>query len=577
MTIAIRARDFRGLVSADISCSPIALLAGENFAAKTSVLQAAAAALTGEPLAAFELKAKDAAALVHDGAAKATVEISGPDGAAYLEWPDCRLSTKGQPPRASAVATGLASLVTTPLKERLTMLEPYLPIAPTKDDLTAELDEYFDTEALDRLWTLIDQDGWNATHKRQVENRAKASGQWEAATGERWGPAKARDWRPEGYYPGLDDYSDEELEQRIKAAGEVLEEAVRNQAVDEAELQRLEQLAAYLPERRKALEEATSTEAASTAAYDAAQLARSKLPDTSGGTGIACPHCGNLLTIKRDLAATTLEKFAALTDEKATRLKIADADGALSHARAQAATARAALAAAAQAVRESEAAVNAYNDALGRPHPSTSQAIEVARGHEANARDALTIKRQLRHAEEAALRWNLLQRVVDVLAPTGLRQKKLGSGLAAFNSELGELSAAATWLPVALVEISPFAYDNQGRQSTSPAEITATYKGRPYLLLSESEQFRVRTVLQLAMARRDESSMVVIDRADLLVGSGREELFELLAHCGLPALVAMSLTRPSLAPELAKWNLGGTWWISDGVAAPLAEAMKAAA
>jgi hypothetical protein len=557
MTIAIRAQNFRGLVKAELTVAPIALLAGENFAAKTSVLQAAAAALAAESgllFRALELKEKDAALLVHDGAAKAIIEISGPDGAAYLEWPACRLSTKGQPPRASAVATGLVSLATTAPKERLTMLEPYLPIAPTKEDLIAELDEYFDPEALDQLWGLIDRDGWTATHKRQAENGTKAKGQWEAATGEHWGSVKSKNWRPEGYYPALDDYTEEELEQRARAAGDALEEAVRNQAVGEAEMQRLQQLAGALPDREAALELALKALRKAQENVDAARKARANLPDTGAASGIACPHCGGLLTIKRDLAATTLEKFTAAANAKDIRLAIADADGTLSRCQGAVATAGSAHNAAEQAVRESRTAAAAYEEAKSRQ--GSTQSIEVARGHEANARDALKFKRQLEHAETAAARWELLQRVIDVLAPTGLRQKKLAGGIDAFNKALGELCGAANWRQVAVTE-----------------DIAVTYAGRPYALLSESEQFRVRTVLQLAMAMRDQSGMVVIDRADLLVGSGREELFNLLARCEMPALVAMSLARPGLAPELSKWNLGGTWWISDGVAVPLAEAM----
>ena len=100
--------------------------------------------------------------------------------------------------------------------------------------------------------------------------------------------------------------------------------------------------------------------------------------------------------------------------------------------------------------------------------------------------------------------------------------------------------------------------------------------GRPYALLSSSEQFRSRAALQLAMARLDQSSMVVIDGADILDAPARSGLFALLDEAGLPALVCMTLNRREQVPDLEAAGLGQSYWISGGVAQPLHEPAEAA-
>ena len=80
--------------------------------------------------------------------------------------------------------------------------------------------------------------------------------------------------------------------------------------------------------------------------------------------------------------------------------------------------------------------------------------------------------------------------------------------------------------------------------------MTLAYGGRPYPL-STYEQYRVRAVLQMAMARLDNSAMVVLDAADVLDGTTHSGLFALFSKQQLAALVCMTLspTRASPGPR----------------------------
>ena len=107
--------------------------------------------------------------------------------------------------------------------------------------------------------------------------------------------------------------------------------------------------------------------------------------------------------------------------------------------------------------------------------------------------------------------------------------------------------------------------------------MTLTYGGRPYALLSTSEQYRVRAVLAVAMARLDGSDLVVIDAADVLDGETRSGLFAMLEEAELAALVCMTLTRRGQCPDLAELGLGCSYWIEAGVCDALRTTAGAAA
>jgi hypothetical protein len=196
------------------------------------------------------------------------------------------------------------------------------------------------------------------------------------------------------------------------------------------------------------------------------------------------------------------------------------------------------------------------------PPPAEAEIdVEAAKAKVAAAEQRLTGFRQKRKADDLHDKIMTNNAVIDILAPDGLRAKKLGHVLELFNTaQLGRLSLAASW-----------------NQVTVDAEMTFAYGGRPYALLSTSEQYRVRAVLQVAMAHLDGSAMVVLDAADVLDGPTRSGLFDLLDEAGLPALICMTLSRREQVPDIEADGLGMSYWIEDGVAQPLHELAEAAA
>jgi hypothetical protein len=140
-----------------------------------------------------------------------------------------------------------------------------------------------------------------------------------------------------------------------------------------------------------------------------------------------------------------------------------------------------------------------------------------------------------------------METLIDKIAPDGIRGEVLQRALKGFNQAMKQFTAVASWRDVEL-----------------GADFLPTYGGYIYLLLSASAQFRVRVVLQLAMAKLDNSQAVVIDAADFLDRGGRSGLFKAVQVAGLPAMVCVTVDDKEKVPDLKGRGMGLSYWIGDG-------------
>jgi hypothetical protein len=100
--------------------------------------------------------------------------------------------------------------------------------------------------------------------------------------------------------------------------------------------------------------------------------------------------------------------------------------------------------------------------------------------------------------------------------------------------------------------------------------------GTPYEGLSSSEQWRVRTIVQVAIASHDGSSLILLDDADILHMKNREALVALLDREKIKAVVAMTLNSPDKTPDLQAAGLGRSYRVEGGQVIELADARQAA-
>ena len=482
-----------------------------------------------------------------------------------IDWPSCQPSAQGEPPTASIYAAGLQSVALHPPADRARILGQYLHADPTRADLTAALAD-IEIEAaatVKMISDLIEAHGWDGALALRKEKGTEYKGAWRQVTGANWGSRVGASWVPAGWQFEFEPPKENDLLAALALAKGVHENALAAAAVSGAERTRLAAEAAAIETRKDGLQQAEAKQSQLIDELDAARNARAALPPGNVDPGMPCPHCGAFVVLRRvNLAETRLEQAEETlpaAELKKRRMAIADADGIVEQLKGQSIEAD-------RAVEQARNTLHMALDARYRldkmPAPASDAAdTETARIEVEAAEQRLTGFRQKRAADDLHDKIMTNNAVIDILAPDGLRATKLGHVLELFNTaQLARLSLAAGW-----------------NQVTVDAEMTLAYGGRPYALLSTSEQYRVRAVLQVAMAHLDGSAMVVLDAADVLDGPTRSGLFDLLEEAGLPALVCMTLSRREQVPDLEAAERGMSYWIADGIARPLHEYAEAAA
>jgi hypothetical protein len=570
--ISFELRNFRGCERADIACAPIALVAGKNAAGKSSLAQAAAAVLCGDPLPIAGVSKGAAGLLVKSGAEAGRVTVRGESGTARIDWPNCQATAEGTPPQASRWAAGVGNVATLAPRERARVIGEYLKADPVREDLAAALtDVELGSEAVvDAIWELVTQQGWDNAHTLRKEKGAELKGAWRQVAGVNYGSRVAVSWLPPDWVKlntgeiDLRNAKENDLAAAIGLAKAAHDKVVADAAISGAAREKLQAEADAVEERKDELQKAEAAAERVAAELARAQEERAALPSGNVDPGLPCPRCGAFVVVRQVDLTTRILEPAEVTpvtpaELKERRLAIAGADGTISNLQA--------------ALRDADRAVDRARDAMqlgllartqieAMPLPAAGNGnIEAAAAAHDRALRRLAAWRQKRDTDELQQKIAGNDLVLGILAPDGLRAAKLARVIELFNvAQLGRLSLAAGW-----------------NQVTIDAEMTVSYGGRPYPLLSTSEQYRVRAVLQLAMAHLDKSAMVVLDAADVLDGTSRSGLFDLIAEAGLPALICMTLTRREQVPDLEAAGFGVSYWLDSGVAQALHPPAEAAA
>lgn len=543
--------NYRGIKAASFPLAGITLIGAPNATGKSAVAQAAGAVLAGAPIPIPGVLKTLAGMLVRVGASSGFAQLDCETGTARVDWPKAALKTKGTLPTVSAIAAGIESITAAEPKRRAELLIDLLDALPNLDDLKARFVRDGTSEkAAEAVWQTIEKQGWDAAHAQAKETGARLKGQWEAVSGERYGSKKAEGYVPNEWDPELASESDESLNAKLTDARDTLDGMIAVAAVDDAERERLQALAEELPTRAEFQSRRAAELNDLLTQVNAAIAERNALRDPASQQTHECPHCKGALSIA---GGRIIEGTPPTEEDKASWKAAADK---ISTIQAEGTKARAALNEAVAAVRESEAAAkrlaeldtgNATVDQVERAR----EAAKLAQGR----LDAFTKKTKADRLQSSIVQ-NAL--IVSALDTAGIRQDKLSDSIHGFLSEsVNPLSAVAGWQNVEIA-----------------ADMSIAYGGRAWPLLSESERYVVRTLLQSAIALRDDSAALVIDAADILDKVWRNGLIRLLRHMARPALVCMTMPTPAEVPNLRAAGMGESFWIRDGVLIPLEAAQQ---
>ncbi|KXJ56548.1 MAG: hypothetical protein AXW12_00515 [Thalassospira sp. Nap_22] len=569
----VTVKDMRGCKRADIVISPFTVVGGRNGNGKTSLLEAVAAATSGQ-VNIKGLPKKDLGDIVANGTKEGSVLIRGNNGEDDYEigiaFPKAERRTEGKVPQVSAYAAGIVSFFSVKPDERASLLIRYLKAAPTLADLTRDLtDINFPVEegdadqnaanerAIKALFEDIEIKGWDSVHQELKQQWTKAKGAWEQITGEKYGSAKIHSWRPDNLPAGTEH---RHLVAALEEAEAELAKLQKDQTLSSADRDRLQAEAADHDFRVKALDTAKEELAEAQKAVTAAEEARNALPSVDGQPDWKCPCCDKPLNISvvggEVRGVTKFEGDQLSKAELAERRKaIAGADGTLQNARSKVNELNRRIASLEIQIKTSEDAkqkLMSDKDCSEDDTAKAAEALEDANDAVVQARAELSAFDANEKAKIKAAEIERLGTIGKTVAPDGCRQRKLAECLDAFNDTyLTPVCEDAGWRPIVL-----------------NADLDVTFNGRRFDLISESEQWRCRVAMQVAMARLDGSDLVIIDGADILDIPNRQGLFAATSKCGLRVLVAGTFNKPESVPHLPP-EIGHSYWIENGETRPL--------
>ena len=553
-------QNVRGLESAEIDMTKIALVTGDNMAGKTSICLPIACALSGvtTPLG---IRKTDGGMMVRVGTGRGSVNIKTDDGEVTIEWPKCERSTQGDAPTASKIATGIESIVDMDTKERGSLLGNLLNIVPTRDDFNQALadagmtprhkDDPERFSGFDKVWATIERDGWDAAADRAQKAGTEQKGAWRQVTTENYGTKKADTWLPDGWSGELAQRSKDTLEADIAAERNELEFKVGKQAISAERLQELQDKADEIDGCVLALKKIEADAVMATEASTKARSVRDACLPATESDGHSCPKCGTFLEMT-PAPGNTREKVLSVVaklsdaDLKARRDAIAAADGALEKAYAES---RAANSSVADARRDLDAAkaARAELDRGATTSGSSADDVDKAREGVRRAENALRAFQQKTEADRIHTSIQRNEMLVTILSTAGVRRAVLLRALSEFNKRIASICADAKWGLVSITDA-----------------MTVEVDGRPYVMMAGSEQFRARVAFQVAIAELDKSAAVVIDGADILSNSGRAGLLRMLVARKMPALIGMTMEKSASLPPLAEKGFGVVYRVENG-------------
>lgn len=536
-------KNFMGCAEAEIVADKIAVLCGLNGQGKTSALLPIAAALRGGvPLG---LQKTKAGMLIKTGAGAASVILENETSRVSVSWPKCERRADGaDAPEASDIAIGAVKFPFMPDKEKIELLRELGGWEPTRNECMNALTEAgIDAKVADIVWQNITCNGWDASLERAKEKGRSLKSQWGIITGEAYGEKKGANWFPIGWDNDLENAALETLEGEVTAARAELEYKIANQAVSADELDRLAAEAEKIPQLKQALADAETEADAKKKALADAEAAKKKLPELPK-YDLVCPHCGKPVAYQFGKLEAIKQTLSA-EERDALDQKILDADNAVSKAMRESGHANTQKALAAENLQKAEKAAAEYEQK--KDLTATAEEIDLAREAVRKAEGRLTAFNKYHDA--ARVHNNVIenQKIIDVLAPEGIRRNALETGLAYFNADLEAICRLAGWCPV-----------------TVEPDMSVCYNDRPLVICSESEKFRAYVTLQILIAGEDHSAAVIIDAVDILDSKSRAGLFKALSKQDFMSFVGLTVSRPDKIPNFKKLGIGRKYWVEAG-------------
>lgn len=548
-------RNYRKIISADIDLSPLTLIGGENVAGKSSLIDAIRSVATGESNPFKDVTKKEISMLVRSGSPSGYAEIKDGEILARIDWPKCVYSTKGNPPRISFVAAGINSFVDMKVVDRINYIVDMMDAAPKDTDLMAALkqtsifkpdDTVGESDLFKRLWEEISANGWDNAYKLAREKGVKYKNIWEDTTGQKtYGVRIAEQWTPAEWDPTLEKAKEEQLIAEVNTNKQWLEAAIKDTAISDVERERLTAITSQLESIKDRIQLIRTKQDVVEKEINKKKIRIRELSTGDELRGLICPSCNAKLTLTNG----ELKKIPEAEYKKAGKNKaeIAQLKKDIESLDAQNKELIEAFGQEKSSLKVAEDAALKLKNLNMKTEGLDEAKVQDVRNKLETAEKRLAAFRQYKKARELARSVLLNKELCDILAPSGLRNKKLTKAIVKLNNSMKMLSDSVGWNPVEI---------------TDDCEILVA--GVPYgRLIAKSERYRACVMLQLMVCMAEGAPFVIVDDTDELTKSVRSQLMKVILQTKIQAVVVSAMDNKSDMPDMSPVN-GRAYWIEEG-------------
>lgn len=490
----------------------VVLVSGLNGAGKSTLLEAIKMAMLGS-VGRVDLK-KHYSQLVTEGEKLGTALVEAEGGRCALTLPNGAHEVEGVTlPYALPFVLDTHAFSRTEVTARRAAMLRILGISQEPAVIVERLvkDMECDEDKVAAIAPML-ASGFDVAHRHAKNQASEARGAWKATTGETYGEKKAESWQAEHVEP----VGEEALAAAKQASSETaavhaeaakalgaIEQQAKQYAAAVARVEDLEAAVAKIERIRDKL-------ARDSAEHKVWSEKLAALPPEPGVADVrpamACPECGSILIVN----AGRLEPHSPgqVEDHEVSVKRVEQRKAVEMYARAIEAGTRD-LSAAERAkfdLDEIKALEPVGDGAVTAARTAAAEAWEAHQKAQAEHTKLLGLQAQAERAEQLTqtaatyhadvLAWSKL---ADALSPDGLQARMIGDALAPINKELLAYADDTGWMA-----------------SRIGVDMGITANGRPYGLLSESEQWRVDAMLTVAIAVVSGIRMCAIDRFDVL-------------------------------------------------------------
>ena len=499
----------------------------------------------GEVLPIDNVLKKDARDFVNDKAKKSEVTLIGKEGQSMISWPSCKIKTTDIPVVSSAYAVGLMPYNTINKKDLPNILSEYMSVMPTEDALKKALSKIkMSPESIDRVWEQLEVLGWDTVTKN-VEQKGKGlKGQWKEVTRESYGSAKAVNWIPENYSSEMEAQSEEYFQAKYTEANEFLESALASEAVSNSDQNALKLKAEEIPVYEKKLQEIKSKGKEVKAAIAGLIAERDKLPQPTTTANAVCPHCNKGVILSGSHAHYNIVAPEYISDEenKARQDSIDELNNEISTLAQNREALKSNFNNTKYLYDEAKKALETLNNISD--DKSSEADINKARTALTTAKEDLESFQRKQRADKLQKQITINKSTLDIIGPEGLRKESLGDAIESLNNMFAEI--IPEW------------------NITVDSDLCIEKDQFPFHLLSKSHQMQCIIMFQLALAKLDNSDLIIVDEVDIFDNEQKSLLLKALKKFKAHVIICATVNKKEKAPNFSKSGIGKSYWVEDG-------------